>query len=270
MAKGLSLHIGLNKVDPKRYAGWDGPLTACEADANDMASIARDKKFEGMTLLTKDATRAAVKSALKHAATQLKSGDIFFLTYSGHGGQLPDMNGDEPDRLDETWCLFDGQLVDDEIFKALGTFASGVRIIALSDSCHSGTVLKNVRAFKDSAEGKVYRNMPHEVALRTYRDNRAEYDPILNDKELSKALDQIQASGLLISGCQDNQLSMDGAFNGLFTSVLLNTWNNGAFERDYRYFFKRIVQHMPPDQTPNFFRVGPVSTAFERSRPFTI
>src|SRR5262249_10563136 len=39
----------------------------------------------------------------------------------------------------------------------------------------------------------------------------------------------IQASVLLISGCQDNQLSMDGARNGLFTEKLKQVWNSGAF-----------------------------------------
>lgn len=28
--KGLSLHLGLNRVDPAHYGGWDGALTACE------------------------------------------------------------------------------------------------------------------------------------------------------------------------------------------------------------------------------------------------
>ena len=36
MAKGISIHIGLNHVDPKHYQGWDGALNACIADANDM------------------------------------------------------------------------------------------------------------------------------------------------------------------------------------------------------------------------------------------
>ena len=36
------------------------------------------------------------------------------MSYSGHGGQTPDLNGDEPDRKDETWCLHDGQLIDDD------------------------------------------------------------------------------------------------------------------------------------------------------------
>ena len=30
MSKGISLHIGLNRVDPTAYDGWDGALAACE------------------------------------------------------------------------------------------------------------------------------------------------------------------------------------------------------------------------------------------------
>ena len=40
MAKGISLNIGLNSVDPNHYGGWNGQLAGCENDANDMASIA--------------------------------------------------------------------------------------------------------------------------------------------------------------------------------------------------------------------------------------
>ena len=39
-SKGLSLHIGINEVSVAHYAGWTGPLAACEFDANDMAAIA--------------------------------------------------------------------------------------------------------------------------------------------------------------------------------------------------------------------------------------
>ena len=41
MPIGASLHIGLNAVDPKQYSGWDGQLTACEFDANDMQALAK-------------------------------------------------------------------------------------------------------------------------------------------------------------------------------------------------------------------------------------
>src|SRR5450756_163853 len=106
MAKGVALTIGLNSVDPKHYAGWSGDLNACEADAEDMAAIGKSRKFTVKSLLTKAATRANVMTEIKKAAKSLKSGDIVMLTYSGHGGQLPDLNSDEPDAQDETWCLY--------------------------------------------------------------------------------------------------------------------------------------------------------------------
>ena len=52
------------------------------------------------------------------------------------------MSGEEEDKKDETWCLYDGELIDDEVFIELAQFAEGVRIIVLSDSCHSGSVVR--------------------------------------------------------------------------------------------------------------------------------
>lgn len=80
----------------------------------------------------------------------------------------------------------------------------------------------------------------------------------------------VLASVLLISGCQDNQLSSDGTFNGLFTANLLRVWNNGQFRGDYRRFHKSIVRNMPPDQTPKYFRVGVINSNFEKQLPFSI
>ena len=93
-------------------------------------------------LLTKKGTRAHALAAMRQAAKRLVSGDLFFLTYSGHGGQVPDVTGEEADKQDETWCLYDGQLIDDELYFELSRFAAGVRILVLSDSCHSGTVTR--------------------------------------------------------------------------------------------------------------------------------
>lgn len=143
MATGISLHIDLNSVDPKHYNGWDGQLNACEADAKDMAKLAKKQGFsESSVLLTKNATVDAVKAGILAASKKLSKGDLFFLTYSGHGGQTPDKNADEADRMDETWVLYDRQFVDDELHQIYTKFKSGVRILVLSDSCHSGTVTR--------------------------------------------------------------------------------------------------------------------------------
>jgi hypothetical protein len=278
MAKGLALTIGLNTVDPKHYEGWSGKLNACEADARDMGDVARARKFTVRALLTRRATRGAVLGGIAKAAKVLRAGDIFLLSYSGHGGQVPDRNDDEPDSQDETWCLYDGELIDDELFAALGRFARGVRVLALSDSCHSGSVTKamfySARGAGPSTGAAAgtpavrYRAMPREVALRTYRAHRAMYDKLQKSVK-PNAENAVRASVILISGCQDNQLSQDGDFNGLFTANLLRVWKEGQFKGSYRAFHRAIGRAMPPDQTPNFFTTGAPNRAFEGQGPFT-
>ena len=142
MPRGESVHVGLNSVDPTHYQGWDGKLVACEFDANDMADLAASQGFQTQKLLTRSATADALIAAIDKTAGKLGDGDIFLLTYSGHGGQVPDTNGDEQDRMDETWVLYDRQVVDDELYALWAKFKPGVRIAIFSDSCHSGTVAR--------------------------------------------------------------------------------------------------------------------------------
>ncbi|MBI2924500.1 MAG: caspase family protein [Verrucomicrobia bacterium] len=274
-ARGLSIHIGLNRVDPKHYGGWDGQLTACEFDAKDMAALCKARGFTPQLLLTPSATAAAVTGALRQAATKLQSGDVLVLSYSGHGGQVPDTNDEEPDGTDETWVLYDRQLVDDELYALWGKFKPGVRIAVFSDSCHSGTVVKAMPIYAGIGGvaglpvGQRYRAMPDPVRRKTYARNKPLYDGI--QKAHAKG-DQVavHASVILISGCQDNQLSLDGDRNGLFTETLKKVWRKGKFAGGYRVFRRAIAQRMPPTQSPNFFRAGKVSKAFELQKPFTV
>lgn len=139
--KAVSLHIGLNLVDPAGYNGWDGKLNGCEGDAHTYERIATAEGFATNHLLTTDATSANVLGFVNQIAASLKSGDMFMLTYAGHGGQKPNNSTDpEDDGMDETWCLYDRELLDDEINNALAAFAPGVSIVLISDSCHSGTI----------------------------------------------------------------------------------------------------------------------------------
>ena len=300
-----SLHIGLNAVDPGHYQGWDGQLSACEADALSMQQLVLSLidapkikppvRYATEVLLTAQATRQAVLDRLAHYAQACRAGDFFLLTYSGHGGQLPDQDGDEPDGLDETWALFDAQLVDDELYLAYSKFAEGVRLLVLSDSCHSGSVTKAVHYSgrppidylgdnmvnyqRDYASGRVvansYRNVPIPVVQQTFNANRQFYQKImqgvLTESGAGRQAYQtvVKASVRLISGCADNQLSQDGIFNGLFTGVLLKVWNGGSFLGDYNAFHKGIVAKMPPDQTPQHAVVGTVDAAYDRTIPFT-
>ena len=289
--RGVSIHIGLNAVSPAHYEGWSGDLQACEFDAKDMAALARAAGITPTILLTKNATRAKALGAIQAAAKQLKAGDLLFLSYSGHGGQVPDVSGEETDKLDETWCLFDGELIDDELYLELTKFAEGVRILVLSDSCHSGTVTRARVTTPPAGRSKM---MPPSVALRTYNKHKKFYDDLQKAVEresratpsldpdamlaaahanVSNRLTTIagtaKAAVILISGCQDNQTSMDGDHNGAFTEQLLHVWNNGKFKGNYAQFHAAIKAAMPQTQSPNLFTLGSTA-AFAAQQPFTV
>ncbi|MDV2987068.1 UNVERIFIED_CONTAM: TIGR02594 family protein [Methylobacteriaceae bacterium AG10] len=271
MPEGISVHIGLNSVDADHYAGWSGPLTACEFDAEDMQKIAASQGFKTTLLLTKSATREAVTSVMRRAAEHLKDGDIFFMSYSGHGAYIPDLDDDEVDGNDETWCLYDGQLIDDEIFYYLSLFEQGVRILFLSDSCHSGSVLRNIAVARDTNATRAYRIMPPRVGRATYREHRDFYDSILSNPNHKDSEDRVAASAILISGCQDNQLSGDGNRNGVFTGSLRRVWNGGRYKGNYESFWKDITKDIDDSsQVPNLFRVGTKDKEFLSQTPFFI
>ena len=56
------------------------------------------------------------------------------------------MEGDETDTNDEAWVTYSGFLTDDELFRSLDYFREGVRVLLVSDSCHSGTMNRQFAA----------------------------------------------------------------------------------------------------------------------------
>jgi hypothetical protein len=175
--------------------------------------------------------------------------------------------------------LYNRQVVDAELYSLFGTFKPGVRIAIFSDSCHSGTVAKDAmdavgpdrmaRSVNggDSQQPRA-KGMPDEVVRSVYEANKDEYDEIQKSlPPFDKA--NIGASVILTSGCQDNQTSLDGDKNGLFTQTLLEVWNDGAFNSGYRTFRRRIARQMPPWQSPNLFIVGAPDPTFANQVPFT-
>ncbi|WP_327265599.1 caspase family protein [Streptomyces sp. NBC_01232] len=283
MPTGLSLHIGLNKVDPAAYDGWDGKLLACENDARDMAAVARAGGFDDTVILTDDGTVENITGELRKAAGRLKNGDILLFTYSGHGGQMDNVGSDdEPDRLDETLVFFDRQFIDDELYREFRRFEEGVRIFALLDCCHSGSAIESLQGlltpealesqFQTRDPGQVEaasRLMPLLKQQEIFARDRAFYEGL--QRELKNEDGHSTAPGaVLIGACQDNQVASDGNVNGLFTANLLKVWGKGAFQGDYRTFHRDIQKRMPAIQSPNFYTTGSPADGFLRQKPFTI
>lgn len=253
--------IGLNAVDPAAYGGWDGILNACENDALCINKIAMDRGFEQNYLLSSEATVKNVMETIYRLADTAVAGDLVLIHYSGHGGQVPDLSGEEKDGLDETWCLYDGMLLDDDLNFALAKFKKGVRVVVLSDSCHSGTVIK--MAFMNELGGATSPKSRVKAAPQLVCREYTKANPVVKAAKRPR----VRASVILISGCQDNQFSYDGATNGLFTGTLLQVYNNGQFKLGYRDFRKAIVKKMPPEQTPQLLTMGAKDKAFENITP---
>ncbi|MBV8076028.1 MAG: caspase family protein [Planctomycetaceae bacterium] len=290
--RGIAMTVGLNRLDPDHYPGAL-PLRGCINDSIAIFELCRLQKFTCYKpLLNENATAASVLEGIRNAARELKAGDLFLIQYSGHGGQVPDRNGDEADGLDETWCLYDRMLIDDELGRLWTEFADGVRILMISDSCHSGSVARGrgfIEAVKAGGaiargpddrqaildelkdEAVSFRYLPEDVLLKAYQKDKSIYDKIADELGESARDDEgIKASVLLLSGCQDNQLSADLSKNGLFTARLLETWNEGHFRGNYRSFHSQIVSRMPATQTPNFYPIGVPDLRFWLQKPFTI
>lgn len=75
-----------------------------------------------------------------------QAGDSLVFHFSGHGSQQRDTRGEELDGMNETLCPVDfstaGMITDDEINDTIvKPLPHGVRLHAVIDACHSGTVL---------------------------------------------------------------------------------------------------------------------------------
>lgn len=277
-AKGFSLHVGLNRIDPNHY-GTDGKLNGCEADAHAMAAIAKNSGFSSRILLNEQATSETLFASIQDAARCMSPSDIFFLSYAGHGSRVPDANDEERDERDETWCLYDRMVLDDELDNCWSAFPPNSRVVVVSDSCHSGTVARELSRFNtrtlrlasvpgdDATRIITPRVLPHDLSLRAFETHPEVYSALYRLRAASAI---VQASVLLLAACQDDQVAADGSGNGWFTSQLLAVWQNGGFTGSYRSFYEAISKRMSNEQKPNYYLAGARNEAFENQRPFVI
>lgn len=268
--KSWSLHIGLNQVDPTHYKdgngnGWDGQLYGCEPDAEYYKQLATQAGFQRIkSLITKQATADAVKQEIDAAAKGLVAGDLFLLTYAGHGGQVNDLNGDEPDRFDETWLCYDRQLIDDELFDLYARFKPGVKILIFSDSCHSGTVSRAAAVaspLNDAVREMIKslklreRVVPGPVLRSTYQANEPQYKKLLEENYVTP--DSIATFVVQFGACQDSETAKEYGDHGFFTASLIEILADPAAAFTYRSLFDKLKDKIHPSvQIPNFFTYG--------------
>lgn len=130
------------------YPGTEAPLTAT-VDGDNMQELCKSAGITDVSVLYNNQANAeAVSAKIKRVASRCQPGDFFVFYYAGHGAQIPDEDGDEKDGYDEAFCFVtpDGKLrggwMSDDTFAELMTthIPQGVKVLVLSDCCHSGTV----------------------------------------------------------------------------------------------------------------------------------
>jgi len=130
-----ALVIGIRAVDPGEYDGWNEPLSFSELDA--VAFSDHLKKKVGIadvtTILGTDVRLERIRREIVAMGTRTKPGELACIFYSGHGGQVVTHDPGELDGFDQSWCLYDGQFLDNERYWLLQDYAPGARVLVIAD-----------------------------------------------------------------------------------------------------------------------------------------
>jgi len=265
MSNAVSIHIGVNAPRGGSADDRRATLSDSETAAWRMAELASHAGYDSMLVLRGPmATLAAVNASLWNASQLLVTGDTLLVTFSGHGGQLPDLDGDDPLGSDESWSLYDGELLDDQLCGYWRLFQAGVRIVVVSESCYSGGMMRT--AGEDEflpalPEGRRLRGEPAWVEADLARTlGSAAVEPL-------RDLNGVRATVLMLTASGESEPAQDG----LFTDCLLEVWAGGSFSGSYRELYEAVksrVMRTKSDQEPQLLMLGAPDPDFPRAPAF--
>ncbi|KAB5517456.1 peptidase C14, caspase domain-containing protein [Coniochaeta sp. 2T2.1] len=168
MPRKKALIIGVN------YYGTEHELGGCINDAlNVKEFLVNDRGFSpsshDMVVMTDTPenegtpfypTGANMLAAFQWLTSYNEAGDVVWLSYSGHGGQVADTDGDAPSGFDDTICPVDfqenGQITSDTLHRTIvSPMNPEARLTILFDCCHSGSACELPFVFRPDADGNV-------------------------------------------------------------------------------------------------------------------
>jgi len=216
-----ALLVGIN------YEGTSSELKGCVNDVYDLRDMLISKynyNPDNIQLLIN--TKATRKDILDSFITLLQSaneGDHICFTFSGHGYYTADMSGDEVDGYDELIVTADHQhIVDDEFKHLIQThLKEKVTLFSLFDNCHSGTIYDLRYQYLDSS-------------IQT-KESMTVPNPNVSDT---------QGQVIMLSGCMDNQVSLDARINGKFNGVMTWCFLEALRESNYQDTWETLLQRI--------------------------
>jgi hypothetical protein len=273
--RGISIHVGVNR--PATMSGH--PLSQSEENAWRMAELAFQAGYQSIHVLRgREATRQAVGTLLADAAHAIRTGDTLFVSFCGHGSRVRDQDGDERDGQDETWCLHDADLVDDELAGYWRLLPAGARALVVTESCFGGgsgrlgdEAVAQYKARPAAPRQPVYRS----AGLEAWRGvEQAAQPPSSCIARAPDHTDGIRASVLVLAAASEDRHAQEG----VYARHLLEVWEGGAFRGSFcdlhRALCERVGCEMQAHpQDPQILMLGaadpsfPLEVAFHLDRP---
>ncbi len=221
-----ALCVGINKFKFLPQSSW---LNGCVNDAEDLAAMLEKKYgFDAADITVLRDAKAAKKpvmaelNKLVDAAVAGTATHLVF-TFSSHGTQVPDTNGDESDSLDEAFACYDINnsgdawdtdtvISDDELAALFARLPKGVLMDVVLDTCHSGTGLKSLDLLPGRRPRFLPAPTPRAVIANESKDTRSLRDMVKTAK---------LSAPVLMAACRSDQTAadalIDGRYNGAFT-----------------------------------------------------
>ena len=190
-------------------------------------------------LNNKQATVGAFKKALTEQIGKVPEDGLLILTYSGHGGQYNKSSTakDETDGRDEFLCLYDGALIDNELWEMFG-WCKG-RIFVVFDCCHSGTMYRLPTEQEEGVEEED--RLPLDVPF---------FAKFENVRDVARRI-------LVVSGCGEETVSWGDSKNGgVLTSSMKRVFNKCLTYREWWNKFKTDSTFKKVKQTPICTKIG--------------
>ena len=193
-------------------------------------------------LVGKSATKKGIRLAFKEVLIdRVKPGDKALFYFSGHGVQIADKTGQEEDGKDEMLCAQDSAMHtytfvrDNELGKWMDQVDTTNKIVIL-DCCHSGTATRALIGFGEQSENiprvKAFYPGPNVEIRESTLEEMRQYDPDLTEADLamltdagSRGADNSSGFEAAISGCRDDQVSMESPSvgGGVLTNYIIES-----------------------------------------------
>jgi len=240
--KRKAICMGLND-----YPGSNNDLKGCVNDARNWSSLLNEiYGFNVKSLFDAELRFGAVTELIGNYISDSRAGDLIVITYSGHGTNVPDQNGDESDGRDEALCLYDGYLVDDCIRDMMKGLHPEASLTFISDSCHSGTVTRAFLAAMNKDSYAKPRFLPPQDEQEVLNSKASDIGNKLFHPE--EGMREI-----LISGCLPTEYSYDayignkyqGAMSYFATQIL-----RSQPVITYSSFYEKLKKVLPTSKYP--------------------